>query len=362
MNELVQKLEQLSTRLKKLGEFLNLDKLRNEVKTLEMQMGKSDFWKDIEKARKVTEEHAEIKKRIEKWEKLDKDIRDTLTILRQDISDKTVNLRKELEEKIEEIAKEIDNFELILFLSGKYDRNNAIVSFHAGAGGVDAQDWTEMLLRVITRFCERKNFKVKILDEHRGSEAGIKSAILFVEGFFAYGFLKSEHGVHRLVRISPFDAEKMRHTSFALVEVLPELEDSDIKIEPKDLRIDTFLASGHGGQYLQKTETAVRITHIPTGIVVSCQSERSQSQNKETALKILRSKLYQLYEEEKQKEKREIYGEYKSAAWGNQVRSYVLHPYKLVKDHRTGYEETDVDGVLDGKIERFVEEYLKFNS
>jgi peptide chain release factor 2 len=362
MNELVQKLEQLSTRLKKLGEFLNLDKLRNEVKTLEMQMGKSDFWKDIEKARKVTEEHAEIKKRIEKWEKLDKDIRDTLTILRQDISDKTVNLRKELEEKIEEIAKEIDNFELILFLSGKYDRNNAIVSFHAGAGGVDAQDWTEMLLRMITRFCERKNFKVKILDEHRGSEAGIKSAILFVEGFFAYGFLKSEHGVHRLVRISPFDAEKMRHTSFALVEVLPELEDSDIKIEPKDLRIDTFLASGHGGQYLQKTETAVRITHIPTGIVVSCQSERSQSQNKETALKILRSKLYQLCEEEKQKEKREIYGEYKSAAWGNQVRSYVLHPYKLVKDHRTGYEETDVEGVLDGKIDRFVEEYLKLNS
>lgn len=360
MQDLIQKLETLLIRLKELRDFLNLDKLANDLKRIELQMSKPDFWKNAEEAKKITEEHAEIKKRIEKWEKLDKDIRGALAIAREDAGDKEVNLRKELEEKISETEKELNDFELVLFLSGKYDKKNAIVSFHAGTGGTDAQDFAEMLLRMLSRYAERKDFHVKILDEHRGGEAGIKNATILISGQYAYGYLKSEHGVHRLVRISPYDAEKMRHTSFALIEVLPELEDVDVKINSNDLRIDTFLSSGHGGQSVQKTESAVRITHIPSGIAVSCQTERSQAQNKESAMKVLRAKLFQLEEGEKQTEKKKIKGEYKKAAWSNQIRSYVIHPYKLVKDHRTEYEETDVDAVLDGKLERFTEEYLKY--
>jgi peptide chain release factor 2 len=359
MQELVQKLEQLSVRLKKLGEFLNLDKLQNEAKMLEKTMAKPDFWKDAEKARETTEKHAGIFKKIGSFEKLEKGIGDALAIAREDVKDKSVNLREEIEKKIIEIEKGVADFEIELLFRGEYDKNNAIVSFHAGAGGTDAQDWAEMLLRMISRYAERKDFRVKILDEHRGAEAGIKSATISVEGQYAYGYLKPEHGVHRLVRISPFDAEKMRHTSFALIEVLPELGEVDVKIEPKDIKIDTFLASGAGGQYVQKTESAVRITHIPTGLVVTCQTERSQAQNKESAMKILRAKLFQLYQEEKEAEKKKIKGKHKAAAWSNQIRSYVLHPYKLVKDHRTEYEEKDPEAVLDGKLDRFIEEFLK---
>ncbi len=359
MQDLIQQLEMFARRLKEIGEFLNIDKMKNELKRLEAKMSNSDFWKNQEEAKKISGEHAEAKKKIDKWEQIEKDIKDTLSVAKADLKDKEVNLRKEIEKRIAEIEKELEGLEIHLLFTGKHDKNNAIVSFHAGTGGVDAQDFAEMLLRMICRYAERKGFGVKILDENRGGEAGIKSAMISVDGLYAYGYLKSEHGVHRLVRISPFDAEKMRHTSFALIEVLPELADVDVKIEPKDIKIDTFLASGAGGQYVQKTESAVRITHLPTGIAVSCQSERSQAQNKESAMKILRAKLYQLEEEEMRSEKKKIKGEYKKAAWSNQIRSYVLHPYKLVKDHRTEYEETDPDAVLDGKIERFVEEYLK---
>ncbi len=371
MQDLVQKLEQLWNRLKEIGEFLNLDKLKNEARMLEKTMAKPDFWKDAEKARETTEKHAGIKKKIENFEKLEKGIKDALAIARKTPTfsppiptprseqGEMEGVREEIEKKIAEIEKGVANFEVELLFRSEYDKNNAIVSFHAGTGGTDAQDWAEMLLRMLSRYAERKGFRARILDEHRGGEAGIKSATISVEGQYAYGYLKSEHGVHRLVRISPFDAEKMRHTSFALIEVLPELAEVDIKIDPKDLKIDTFLASGHGGQSVQKTESAVRITHIPSGIAVACQTERSQAQNKDSAMKILRAKLFQIYQEEKEAEKKKIKGKHKAAAWSNQIRSYVLHPYKLVKDHRTEYEETDPEAVLDGKLERFVEEYLK---
>jgi len=245
------------------------------------------------------------------------------------------------------------------FLNGPYDKNNAILSLHAGAGGTDACDWTEMLLRMYQRFAEKKKWKVFLIDQSRGSEAGIKSATLEIIGPYAYGFLKSESGVHRLVRISPFDAEKMRHTSFALVDVLPEIPNPKIEIKEKDLKIETFRASGHGGQNVQKVESAVRITHLPTKITVSCQVERSQHQNKERAMKILFSKLYQFTQAKKEEEKERIRGRILPASWGYQIRSYVLHPYKMVKDHRTNYEESNPQKVLDGGLDKFIETYLK---
>jgi len=262
--------------------------------------------------------------------------------------------------KLADLKSRLAKLEFTTLMDDKYDANDAIMAIHAGAGGTEAQDWVEMLLRMFLRYAEVKGWKTKILDEHRGSEAGIKSVTVSLEGHYAYGYLKSEAGVHRLVRISPFDAEKMRHTSFALVEILPELgEISEVTIKPEDLRIDTFLSSGHGGQSVQTTYSAVRVTHLPTGIVVSCQNERSQTQNKETALRILRAKLHAIYLQERADEKKKLRGEFQSAEWGNQIRSYVLHPYKLVKDHRTKFEVQDAEGVLNGDLEPFIEAYLR---
>jgi peptide chain release factor 2 len=246
-----------------------------------------------------------------------------------------------------------------LYFKSPYDKNNALIFIHAGTGGTDAQDFSEMLMRMYLRFCEKKGWLTKVIENSLGTEAGIKSATIEVEGLYAYGFLKGESGVHRLIRISPFDAEKLRHTSFALVQVLPELEDVKIEIKPEDLKIETFRASAKGGQHMQKTETAVRITHLPTKIVVTCQTERSQYQNKERALKILKSKLYQYYQAKKEEEKAILKGELKSISWGNQIRSYILHPYKLVKDHRTGFESNKVNEILDGELDELIESYLK---
>jgi peptide chain release factor 2 len=272
------------------------------------------------------------------------------------------SLRPEITTELDEIEKDVECREFALLLSGKYDRNNALLALHSGAGGVDAQDWTEMLERMYLRWAENRGYKTDIIDLSEGEEAGIKSVTIAIEGEYAYGYLRPEKGVHRLVRLSPFDAAHRRHTSFALVEVLPEVEDdTDIVINPDDLRIDTYHSSGAGGQNVQKNATAVRITHLPTGIVVTCQNERSQTQNRENALRVLRSRLLELKEEEHVATLAELRGEYTKAEWGSQIRSYVLHPYQMVKDHRTDFEVGNAQGVLNGDIDGFIEAYLRSN-
>lgn len=322
-------------------------------------MAKKDFWDDQEKAKQVSKEYESIKEEIKNWQSLEQETKDLLEITKLDKEAKDVNLRKEIEKQLKKLTKKFESFELLVLFSDKHDKNNAIVSIHAGTGGVDAQDWAEMLLRMILRYCEKKGFKTEITHISSGSEAGIKSAEIIVTGRFAFGYLKSENGVHRLVRISPYDAEKMRHTSFALIQVLPEIEETEHEIKDEDLRIDTFRASGHGGQSVNKTDSAVRITHLPTKITASCQSERSQQQNKQRAMKILKSKLHKFFTEKVEAEKEKLRGEYTAAVWGNQIRSYVLHPYQMVKDHRTDHETSDINKVLDGSLDEFVESYLR---
>jgi peptide chain release factor 2 len=270
-------------------------------------------------------------------------------------------LEKNLEEQVNSLETKISQEEFLLFMSGKHDKKNAILYLHAGSGGVDAQDWTEMLMRMYVRFSEIKDWKVSILEETKANEAGIKTAMLKIEGDYVYGFLKVEHGTHRLVRISPFDGESLRHTSFALVEVLPELEIEELEIDEKDLRIDTFMAGGHGGQSVNTTYSAVRVVHIPTNITVSCQNERSQLQNKLTAIKILKAKLEKIKELEEEAKKLKLKGDYKIPEWGSQIRSYVLNPYKMVKDLRSGWETTEVDNILNGELEELLISVIKHN-
>ena len=359
-SELVLKIKELQRKIRESWGFLEIDKKIEEAKDLEAQMNQSDFWQDQNQAKAVSQKASDLKTEIGTWQKIKNDVAELLELGQMDVKDQSVNLREDIEKKYNELAKKFSDLEFYLLFRESYDKNNAILAIHAGTGGVDAMDWAEMLLRMYLRYCDQKGFKTEIIDKIPGSEAGIKSVVIEVRGNYAYGNLKSEHGVHRLVRISPFDAEAMRHTSFALVEVIPEIdEDLKIEIKPEDLKIDTFRASGHGGQNVQKTESAVRIVHLPTKITVVCQSERSQAQNKERAMKILKSKLLRLEETKLEAEKKQLRGEFTEAVWGNQIRSYVLQPYHLVKDHRTEYEESDVDGVLDGKLDEFVEAYLK---
>jgi peptide chain release factor 2 len=275
-------------------------------------------------------------------------------------SDDGDELEQELYEQTEEFKKMLEKFKLDTLLSGKYDRNNAILSLHSGAGGTESQDWVQMLLRMYTRWTENNNYKVTTLDLLPGDEAGIKSVTILVEGLNAFGYLKCEKGVHRLVRISPFDSASRRHTSFASVDVVPEIDDDiEIEIRPEDLKIDTFRSGGAGGQHVNKTESAVRITHIPTGIVVSCQNERSQQSNRNTAMKILKARLFDIYQKEQQKELEKIRGTQREIAWGSQIRSYVFHPYSMVKDHRTNVEIGNIQAVMDGEIDPFINAYLK---
>ncbi|MFA6547630.1 MAG: peptide chain release factor 2 [Candidatus Magasanikbacteria bacterium] len=351
------KLQVLNKKIEEAMNLLKLTDLKNKAQQLEEQMNVADFWSDQKRAQNISQDYQNIKSEVEKWEEIKKQAGDLLEMAQSG----DASLEKEIENQTDQLYKKFQEYELFLLLNGPYDQNNAIVAIHAGSGGTEAQDWAEMLLRMITRFCEKQNWRIEILDESRGAEAGYKSITFRVTGRYAFGYLKSEHGVHRLVRISPFDAEKMRHTSFALMEVLPELDDKvEINIDSKDLRIDTFMSGGKGGQSVNTTYSAVRIVHIPTGISVSCQNERSQMQNKETAMKILKAKLFRLEEEKRAKEHLELRGEYKSAEWGNQIRSYVLHPYHLVKDHRTEYESTDPEGVLEGELLPLCEAYLKW--
>ena len=301
---------------------------------------------------------ADQKKVVEKWRGLERkaaDIAESLPLAEEEPS-----FREEIESEIEAVASRLDELELEMAFSGEYDARNAILAIHAGAGGTESQDWAEMLLRMYLRWAERHGYKAEVLDTSPGEEAGIKSATIGVSGDYVFGYLKSEHGVHRLVRLSPFDADHARHTSFVLVEVMPEAEaDVDVRIAPDDLRVDVFRSSGPGGQHMQKTSSAVRLTHLPTGLVVTCQSERSQYQNKEIALRILQARLLEYELARRTEERAKLKGERIAAGWGNQIRSYVLHPYKMVKDHRTDYQTSDTEAVLDGELDDFITAYLR---
>jgi len=327
---------------------------------LEARMGVPDFWNAPEDAKRVVKHLSDVKRPLDRFRSLEaraKDAREMLDLIE---AESDFELAGELEREIDELQADIREFELLVLLSGKYDSRAAILSLHAGAGGTDAQDWVELLLRMYTRWAERHGFVMDMLDSLSGEEAGLKSVTVSVKGDYAYGFLKCEKGVHRLVRISPFDGSGRRHTSFASVEVLPEIEeDNDIDIRPEDLRVDTFRSSGAGGQHVNKTDSAVRITHILTGVVVTCQNERSQHANKETAMRILKARLADLREQEREKEIALLRGTQQEIAWGSQIRSYVFQPYSLVKDHRTGVEEGNVQAVMDGDIDQFIQASLR---
>jgi len=301
---------------------------------------------------------AELRRVVQRWRELEKKITDIAELI--NLSEDDASLQAEIQSELDEVASHLDGLEFQLAFSSEYDARNALLAIHAGAGGTESQDWAEMLMRMYLRWAERRGYETEILDTSPGDEAGVKSTVIAVNGDYAAGYLKSEHGVHRLVRLSPFDADHARHTSFAMVEVMPEAEaDVDLNIAPDDLKIDTFRSSGPGGQHMQKTSSAVRVTHLPTGLVVTCQSERSQHMNKEIALKILRTRLLDLELAKREEEKAILKGKRVSAGWGNQIRSYVLHPYKMVKDHRTGYETSNPDAVLDGELDGFITAYLR---
>lgn len=323
-------------------------------------MNDPSFWNDLEKSQKVNREIKSLKNKIEKYNKLVTQLEDIEVMIELGLEEQDESLTAEAAEEIKKLSKEVDTLRLETLLSGPYDQNNAIISLHAGAGGTEAMDWVSMLLRMYTRWCEDKGYEVKTLDFLPGEEAGVKSVTLHVIGENAYGYLKCEKGVHRLVRISPFDASGRRHTSFASMDVMPELDnDVEIEIRPEDLKIDTYRSGGAGGQHVNKTESAVRITHLPTGIVVQCQNERSQIQNRETAMKVLKARLLELKERETQEEINKMKGEMKKIEWGSQIRSYVFHPYSLVKDHRTNVENGNIQAVMDGDLDPFINAYLQ---
>lgn len=332
------------------------------VSELENRMQEPNFWDHINKAQETTQEAKNLKDRLEKYNNTLTRLEDTEVLIEMSIEEEDESSLDEVKNELKEIEDIIEQFKIQILLSGEYDRNNAIVSLHSGAGGTDAQDWAEMLLRMYTRWADKKGYKVETISLLPGDEAGIKSVELKITGEFAYGYLKAEKGIHRLVRISPFNANGKRQTSFASMEVLPELTESqDIEIKEDDLKIDTYRASGAGGQHINKTDSAVRITHLPTGIVVQCQTERSQFQNKDTAMNMLKSKLAELKERAHKEKIEELTGDLMDNGWGSQIRSYVFQPYTMVKDHRTNTEMGNVDAVMDGDIDLFITEFLKWN-
>ncbi|MFA6866809.1 MAG: peptide chain release factor 2 [Clostridia bacterium] len=355
-----QDLNVISDKIKTLYECFNIENCRKEAILLSNKQGEEDFWQDIEKAQTVNKKLTVIQKKIKSYDNIKKKYDQTVELLdfveELDDESEVVAAKKE----VDELQEEVEKMSIVALLRGDYDANNAILSLHAGAGGTEAQDWVEMLSRMYFRYGERKGYKVSVIDKLDGEEAGIKSITFMVEGENAYGYLKAEMGVHRLVRISPFDSNKRRHTSFASLEVMPEINDvNEIVIGPDDLRIDTYRSSGKGGQHVNKTDSAVRITHLPTNIVVQCQNERSQIQNKETAMKMLIAKLVDKREREKVEDAQALKGDIKKIEWGSQIRSYVFCPYTLVKDHRTNFEYSNIEAVMDGDIDVFILEYLK---
>jgi peptide chain release factor 2 len=329
---------------------------KKELEQLQIESQKTDLWDNQNRARRIMKSLSDLEAELRGWEELEGRLNDALELA--EIDDE--NLQEELQSEVAALQKEIGKREFDAMLSGDYDRGDAILAIHAGAGGNDAQDWAEMLQRMYLRWAEKRGFETETLDLTPGEEAGIKSTTISISGLYAYGYLRSEKGVHRLVRISPFDSSNRRHTSFVLVEIMPQVvDDQEIEINPNDLRIDTFRSAGAGGQSVQKNDTAVRITHIPTGVVASCQNERSQTQNREMALKVLKARLLAIKQQERKDKIDELRGDYQKAEWGSQIRSYVLHPYHMVKDHRTDFEMGNTDAVLDGELDPFIENYLR---
>jgi len=353
------KLNNIKPTLVDLRSSLDIDGARAEIEKLEAEAAQEGFWNDLENSQKVLQRTKQLKNKCAKYDRLVGQHDDLMTLCEMALEENDESLLPELEEEYAKFEEALEQARLDTLLSGEYDRNNAILSFHAGAGGTEAQDWCQMLYRMYTRWAERHGFNYKVVDYLDGDEAGIKSATIFIEGENAYGYLKSESGVHRLVRISPFDASGRRQTSFAAIEVTPEIDDdTEVEIRSEDLKVDTYRSSGAGGQHINKTESAIRITHLPTGLVVSCQTERSQMQNRETAMRMLKSKLLEIKEREHLEKISDIKGVQMKIEWGSQIRSYVFMPYTLAKDHRTGFENGNINAVMDGDLDGFINAYL----
>ena len=353
------KLNNIQPTIDLVGKALNLDAAAQEIEELEMASSRPEFWNDVENSQKVQKRLAQLKGKVEKFQKLQSSWEDMVTLCEIAVEENDDSLLPELEEQYDAFEKELESMRLGTLLTGEYDSNNAILTFHAGAGGTEAQDWTQMLYRMYNMWAERHGFGLKVLDYLDGDEAGIKSATIMIEGENAYGYLKSENGIHRLVRVSPFDAAGRRHTSFAAVEVMPEItEDSEIELRYEDIKMDVYRSSGAGGQKVNKTSSAVRLTHIPTGIVVASQVERSHFQNLENCKNMLRARLAEIKEREHLEKISDIKGVQMKIEWGSQIRSYVFMPYQLVKDHRTNFEDGNIDNVMDGDIDGFINAYL----
>ena len=363
LDEVKRRLSELAPEVTDLHDALAIERSRVRLEELEQKSASPEFYDDAAASGAVFAEMGELKDRLEQYAALQTMLEDAETLLEMCAEDDDPALAEEADAAVNSLDAKVEELRLVTLLNGEYDANNAILTFHAGAGGTEAQDWVEMLYRMYTRFAARHNWTVKVLDYLEGDEAGIKSASILVEGHNAYGFLRSENGVHRLVRVSPFDASGRRHTSFASLEVMPELDDAiTVEIKPEDIKMEVFRSSGAGGQHINKTSSAVRLIHIPTGIVVSCQNERSQFQNRDMCMKMLAAKLYQIKEREHLDKISDIKGVQNAIAWGSQIRSYVFMPYTLVKDHRTGFENGNVNGVMDADLDGFINAYLKMSS
>ena len=361
--ELRLKLKECEKPIEDLAEALGLSAMAKEIEELEQQAAQEDFWNDIENSQKILQRTAMLKGKVEQYNKLKNDYEDTMTLIELANDEEDDSMVDECTEAVDRVKNNLDSQTLATLLTGEYDNNNAILTFHAGAGGTEAQDWALMLFRMYNRWGERHGFKVTTVDYLDGEEAGLKSATIIIEGENAYGYMKGEMGVHRLVRISPFDASGRRHTSFASLEVMPEIDDNvEVEINPADIKMDVYRASGAGGQKVNKTSSAVRLTHIPTGIVVASQVERSQYQNRDVAMRMLKSKLIEIKEREHLDKIDDIKGEQREIAWGSQIRSYVFMPYTLAKDNRTGFENGNINNVMDGDIDGFINAYLKMQA
>ncbi len=352
----------LKRELKNFGGIFDVAGKIEELKKIDEESSKDNFWAENEKARKLLKKREQMKRDIDGWNRLNSEIEDLKTGFELIAEENDEGLAKELLQKSEKLKKDVEAQELLVFFTGEYDFGNAFLSIHPGAGGTESQDWASMLLRMYSRWIERRGYSVETVNLLPGDEAGLKDVTLLISGPNAYGYLKSEKGVHRLVRISPFDSNKRRHTSFASVDVMPEVDDVQIEVKDEDYRLDTFRASGAGGQHINRTDSAVRMTHYATNIVVTCQSERSQMKNKAMALKVLKSRLYEYYLREQNEKMKKVQGEKKDIEWGSQIRSHALQPYQKVKDVRTGYETSQSQAVLDGEIDQFIEAYLKANA